>query len=667
VSAVSCLVVLSGCPGEDLTPPQVTIISPADGDSIAGTTTIRASATDNTAVARVGFYVDSARVGIDTNPAGPIFETDWNPVGLLPGTTHALQCIATDTAGNVNSSPTITTRIAYAAGTHHSGTLAHNETWTAAGNPHIIDADLAIEAYLTIQPGVMVLLADGADLTIGARSPAGLKAAGRPDSLITLTSLNTPGAWGGIQFRANAVPDSNHLTHCLIQNAGSNARALITADAGELTIDSSALRSSSGPGIAATADGLRSLAYTTITNCAGYPISLPADRVSAIGADNILYANSINAIELTGGPVAATDTWPNLGLPYHITATITIADTSNPLLTIAPGCSLLFADSAALRIGVAQPGGLRADGNYGRITLAPIPAAPGPANWRGIEIWEKTDPARTTLNYCTIQGAGAGNTSAITIYSVPIAITNTRIADCSANGIYCLNTGFANLQNDTITNCNGYPLHINAQHVTTIGNGNSFTGNAQPAIEVTGGPITRDAQYRRQDVPYRITGTIDVGSNFEPTLVIETGVTLEFDPGTALAIGRTAPARIQANGNPDSITFTAPAALPGAWHGLELHRYASSASRLERCRLLYGGGANQGILYIDSCVPAVTGNEIAWSSNYCVYAVNSEIDPDTLRHYNWLHDWAPGFDDIYYESFAPNGTPDRGSRSGVRR
>jgi hypothetical protein len=66
-------------------------------------------------------------------------------------------------------------------------------------------------------------------------------------------------------------------------------------------------------------------------------------------------------------------------------------------------------------------------------------------------------------------------------------------------------------------------------------------------------------------------------------------------------------------------------------------------------------------------MPVVTGNEIAWSSNYCVYVVNSEIDPDTLRVDNWLHDWAPGFDDIYYEPFSPNGKPDRGSRSGTMR
>jgi hypothetical protein len=370
-------------------------------------------------------------------------------------------------------------------------------------------------------------------------------------------------------------------------------------------------------------------------------VSLAPGLVSALGVGNTLTANGRDAIELTGGTVAATDTWPDFGVPYCITATVTVADTSNPLLTIAPGCSLLFGDSAALRVGVGQPGGLRADGTYGRIVFTSLAASPGPGNWRGLEFWEKTDPVRTILNYCRVEGAGAGSIAALLIDRAPITITNTRIADCSANGIYCDNTGFTRFENDTITACAGFPLHIAAQHVSTIGNGNSFTGNTNhDGIEVIDGTITGNAQYRRQDVPYLVRGTIEVGSAFEPTLIIESGVVLQFDSGAALTIGATAPARLQAIGYPDTITLTAATSQPGQWGGLRLERYASSASRLERCRLLYGGGANRGILYIDSCLPTITNNEIAFSSNWCIYLADSDtmLNPDTLRRYNWLHD-----------------------------
>jgi len=390
-------------------------------------------------------------------------------------------------------------------------------------------------------------------------------------------------------------------------------------------------------------NGLGSLSYSAFSACARFPVSISPDLVSALGAGNSFSDNYRNAFEVPGGTVAATDTWSDLGFPYAITATVTVADSTNPLLYLAPGCSLLFADSAKLRVGLGKPGGLRADGTYGRIVFGPLADPPGPGQWHGLEFWEKTDPIRTILNFCNIEGAGAGNSAAVTCYA-EVLIANTKIAGNAGIGIYCQNTGFARFENDTITGCGGFPLHIAAQYVGTVGNGNSFTGNVHNAIEVAGGTIASNAQYRRQDVPYLIHETIEVGSALEPTLLIENGVELQFEAGAALSIGRTARASLQA----DSVTLTGATAQPGAWDGLELHRYTTNTSRVERSRLLYGGGANFGIVLVDSCVPVLTGNEIAFSSNYCVFMQNTDLDPDSVRTGNWLHDWDPAFEDIYY-------------------
>jgi hypothetical protein len=365
-------------------------------------------------------------------------------------------------------------------------------------------------------------------------------------------------------------------------------------------------------------------------------VSITPGLVSALGTGNTFSDNYRNAIEIPGGTVAATDTWPSLGFPYAITATLTVADSSNPLLFLASGCSLLFADSAKLMVGLGRPGALRVDGTYGRVVFGLLADTPG--RWGGLEFYEQTDPIRTILNYCTVEHAGAGTLAAITCYA-EVLIANTRIANNAGTGIYCQNTGFAKFENDTITGCGGFPLHIAAQYVGTIGNGNSFTGNARDAIEVTGGTITgRYTQYRQQDVPYLILETVEVDSDSEPTLIIENGVELQFARGAALAIGRTARASLQA----DSVTFTGATAQPGAWDGLELHRYTTSTSRVERSRLLYGGGANFGIVFIDGCMPILTGNEIAFSSNYCVFMQNTDIEPDSVRSKNWLHDWTLG-------------------------
>ena len=59
------------------------------------------------------------------------------------------------------------------------------------------------------------------------------------------------------------------------------------------------------------------------------------------------------------------------------------------------------------------------------------------------------------------------------------------------------------------------------------------------------------------------------------------------------------------------------------------------------------GGADRGNLLIAGSEPTVTGCEIGWSSNYCVWLLESELGPDSLRERNWLHDWAPEFEDIF--------------------
>jgi len=652
-SSLFTLLLLPGCPGEDLTPPNVTITAPADGDSIAGTsTTIRVRATDNTSVARVEFYVDSVRVGIDTAPAGQVFEYVWALGGARPGSAHTLRCSAVDDAGNRGSSPVVTVYISSTVGTHHSGTITANATWTAAESPHVIDSDLYVDAFLTLQPGATVLVADGVTIAVGTHSSAGIAARGRADSTIVFTALDItpgPGAWDGIEFRARAAPESSILRHCVVEYAGGGG-ALVHCAAGRVGIDSCEFRASSGRGVAASGTGLGSLSHNAFSGCAGYPVSVPVGLVSALGTGNTFSDNSRGAVELTGGTVDTAATWLDLGVPYCITATVTVAGASNPLLTIAHGCSLLFGDSAKLRVGVGQPGGLRADGNIDSVVFAPLAAVPGPGQWRGIEFWEKTDAFRTMLNYCRVEGAGAGNSAAITCYSAPVLIVNSRIADNAGDGVNCQGTGFAGFENNTITGCAGYPLHIAAEYVSTIGNGNTFAGNGEGAIQVTEGTITRDAQYRRQDVPYLITGTVEVGSQQnQPMLVIESGVEIRFAPGSALSVGLAEPGRLQAIGVPDSITFTGATAAPGAWRGLELNSYASSQSRLEQCRLLYGGEGSHGILRIDSCAPVLKGNEIAFSSNYCVYMQNTDLEPDTVRYYNSLHDWATGFEDIFYE------------------
>src|SRR3989475_3089715 len=84
----------------DVTAPTITVSSPSEGASVPGSVVIVASATDNTAVVRVEFFVDGVSVGNDTT--APF---QWPlAAGSLKDGNHTLMVVAYDAAGNSASS-----------------------------------------------------------------------------------------------------------------------------------------------------------------------------------------------------------------------------------------------------------------------------------------------------------------------------------------------------------------------------------------------------------------------------------------------------------------------------------------------------------------------------------------------------------------------------------
>jgi hypothetical protein len=89
----------------DTTPPTVAMTAPANGVTVSSTTTVSASASDNTAVAGVQFLLDGVNLGAE-DIASP-FSIDWNTTTAAAGQ-HRLSATARDAAGNKATSPAIT-------------------------------------------------------------------------------------------------------------------------------------------------------------------------------------------------------------------------------------------------------------------------------------------------------------------------------------------------------------------------------------------------------------------------------------------------------------------------------------------------------------------------------------------------------------------------------
>ena len=86
----------------DTTPPSVSFSSPSNGSTVSGASvSLTASASDNTAVYGVRFYVDSVPLGVQ-DTSSP-YATTWDSTGVVDGS-HTLKAVAEDTSGNYATS-----------------------------------------------------------------------------------------------------------------------------------------------------------------------------------------------------------------------------------------------------------------------------------------------------------------------------------------------------------------------------------------------------------------------------------------------------------------------------------------------------------------------------------------------------------------------------------
>ncbi|HEV3485705.1 MAG TPA: Ig-like domain-containing protein, partial [Vicinamibacterales bacterium] len=92
----------------DTTPPTIVLTGVQDGAGVAGVVAVAATATDDTAVASVEFFVDGAPVGTAMTTAP--YQLGWDTTAYPDGA-HILTAVARDTAGNVTTSAPMTLNV----------------------------------------------------------------------------------------------------------------------------------------------------------------------------------------------------------------------------------------------------------------------------------------------------------------------------------------------------------------------------------------------------------------------------------------------------------------------------------------------------------------------------------------------------------------------------
>src|SRR6266850_3026051 len=90
-------------PGPDVTPPTVSVTSPAGG-RVSGTVRIKAAANDNFGIAGVQFRLNDSNFGAED--VLPPFEIDW-ATAAVPNGVYRLSAVARDTAGHTTESSAV--------------------------------------------------------------------------------------------------------------------------------------------------------------------------------------------------------------------------------------------------------------------------------------------------------------------------------------------------------------------------------------------------------------------------------------------------------------------------------------------------------------------------------------------------------------------------------
>jgi hypothetical protein len=138
----------------DNSAPTVSISSPAAGGTVTQSITVSATASDNSAVAGVKFFVDGAQLGAEDVTAP--YEATWNTASGSDGL-HSLTAVARDPAGNVATSASVSVTV---------DNTAPVVAVTSPAGGATVSASITVTANATDSVGVagVQFLVDGAPL-----------------------------------------------------------------------------------------------------------------------------------------------------------------------------------------------------------------------------------------------------------------------------------------------------------------------------------------------------------------------------------------------------------------------------------------------------------------------------------------------------------------------
>lgn len=467
-------------------------------------------------------------------------------------------------------------------------TIWKNINPTPGGPDYIVKNAIAINAKLTIHPGVFVQMEGNSELYVGVAGK--LVAIGSVSDHIIFTSYNSSGsAWKGISIASSS--SENELNFVEIHFAGSamlnglnNKKASLGLDgenAAKLKIQNTQINKGGGYGIYVEDNAsLTSAENIEIKEVLGTSIALPLNQLGNLNENNKFKGNNgYDAVEVLGSEVnlPGETKWNGFsdGTSYSILGNLVVKSG----LVIKPGVRMEFASEKFMEVS-----GTEAYVSAIGTTEKPISFS-GKSKvkgyWKGIVI--SSPSIKNSFNYVEISNAGSGFLPGLTNITACIGIdgdnlssvsfTNSVISEGKGYGFY-IGAGavLREFSSNEIKNINGTPISLPADYVGKLDAVSRFSsGNTINAVEIQSTVLNQpqEVQWKAfiDGTKYLVNGNLEIRSG----LRIEAGAIFEFNFDKMFIMQNESNSYIIAKGTLEKrIVFTGKNKTKGYWKGMAI-------------------------------------------------------------------------------------------------
>ncbi len=492
-----------------------------------------------------------------------------------------------------------------------AGTIDATATWTAQSIPIYVSGNMQFTGtgspVLTIPYGTVLEFGAGLYMSIGHTSSSLYSTILLATGVTFRGAVATAGYWEGLLF--NVVGGSSLLSGCTIRDAGEGNVAAIRLNVPTSTITGCLIQNCLAQGINMSNGSLASLSGNTITTCGSYPLSIFADNVRVLGAENQFTGNTIDRVEMRAGTVENSGTWNNPGVPFALTTSINIWGTTSPHITIMPGTVIMLPGNSVIGIGHTTssqyPGSIEANGVTFTRTSSSITPYGLVFNMHAV------NGASVFTNCIFEYMQSLSNGSAVYVgYSDPL-FQSCIFRNNPAQALVVSANARPTATDCEFINNGGYPISAYATSFAAVsGVGNKFSGNNPNRILIAGNNITQSCTWNNPSVPVEVSSSIQVFGDAlpSPILKINSGLTLLFRTGMYMYIGHTTASAYLGGLQADGATFSPLSGVSGGWSGIHFYTYSLASSYLSNCIVEKSGGHgnvyvyNSPMSYIDSCI-----------------------------------------------------------------